>query len=278
MPKLRATNVTPVQLKAIRPNAGIEALYSKDIVALLKKMNSQIIEEIAAVYEANPPKISKDATPAEALRALMAKLGKRWLRRFDEFAKQAGRKFTLRATKTADKSLQKALEKAGFSVKFQPTQAAKDVFAATLNEQVNLIKSIPQQYLAQVASIVNQSVLNGRDVGFLTKELQNQFGVTKRRAQLIARDQNSKATATITRVRQLDLGITIAKWVHSGAGKHPRPEHVAFSKGCHKGKNKGPYYDVSKGALLEGVWTWPGTEINCRCISAPVIPGLEDEE
>jgi uncharacterized protein with gpF-like domain len=66
-------------------------------------------------------------------------------------------------------------------------------------------------------------------------------------------------------VRQKELGITKAIWVHSGGGKHPRPEHVAFS---------GKEYDVEKGAYLEGKWTWPGFEINCRCTSRSVIPGF----
>ncbi|WP_257785984.1 hypothetical protein [Burkholderia ubonensis] len=39
--------------------------------------------------------------------------------------------------------------------------------------------------------------------------------MTKRRAAFIAHNQNSKATATITRVRQEGLGITEAIWLHS---------------------------------------------------------------
>lgn len=68
----------------------------------------------------------------------------------------------------------------------------------------------------------------------------------------------------ITRTRQQGLGLTRATWLHSTAGKHPRPEHVAAS---------GKPYDIAKGMFLEGRWTWPGVEINCRCVSVPIVPG-----
>ena len=110
-----------------------------------------------------------------------------------------------------------------------------------------------------------RSVTAGRDLGTLAEELQAAHGVSKRRAAHIALDQNNKATSTVTRVRQKELGIKEAVWIHSGAGKHPRPEHVAFN---------GKKYDVEKGAYLEGKWTWPGFEINCRCTSRSIIPGF----
>jgi SPP1 gp7 family putative phage head morphogenesis protein len=110
-----------------------------------------------------------------------------------------------------------------------------------------------------------QSVQNGRDLGTLSKGLQKQFGVSKRRAALIARDQNNKATAVIARTRQQSLGITQAKWRHSHAGKTPRPSHVHAD---------GEVYDIAKGMYLDGEWVWPGTAINCRCTSQPIIQGF----
>nr|WP_277347156.1 phage minor head protein [Collimonas pratensis] len=134
-----------------------------------------------------------------------------------------------------------------------------------MSEQVGLIKSIASQHLTEVQGLVMRSVADGRDLGTLAKGLEDRYGITKRRAALIARDQNNKATATITRVRQDSLGITEAVWMHSHAGKHPRPSHVAAN---------GKRYTIKEGMYLDGVWTWPGREIGCRCISKSVIPGL----
>ena len=112
-----------------------------------------------------------------------------------------------------------------------------------------------------------RSVQTGWDLGQLTTDLQAQFGVTRRRAAFIARDQNNKATASMTRARQDEVGITQAIWGHSGGGKHPRPTHVAMN---------GKKYDVRKGMWDPAVkrWIFPSEEVNCRCFSRPVIQGF----
>jgi SPP1 gp7 family putative phage head morphogenesis protein len=147
------------------------------------------------------------------------------------------------------------------------TPAMRDIIQATVHENVSLIKSIPRQYLTQVEGLTMRSVQSGRDLGFLAKGLQKQFGVTKKRAALIARDQNNKATTMLNRARQTELGITEAIWVHSSAGKKPRPTHV---------KMNGKRYDVSEGMYdsHEGRYVLPGELINCRCTSRSVIPGF----
>jgi SPP1 gp7 family putative phage head morphogenesis protein len=154
------------------------------------------------------------------------------------------------------------------AVRFKMTEAARDVMSATIAEQVGLIKSIPAEHLTDVQGIVMRGVQVGRDLGTVSRDLQHQFGVTKRRAATIARDQNNKATASITRVRQQELGIIEAEWLHSAGGKQPRPTHVA---------NSGKRYLIADGWLDPALnrRIWPGTEINCRCVSKSVIPGLD---
>jgi SPP1 gp7 family putative phage head morphogenesis protein len=110
-----------------------------------------------------------------------------------------------------------------------------------------------------------RSVARGRDLSYLTDELQKRYGITRRRAALIARDQNNKATSVMQAARQQSLGITQGIWKHSHAGKEPRPSHV---------KADGKVFELSKGMYLDGKWVMPGEEINCRCTWSPVIPGL----
>ena len=70
-------------------------------------------------------------------------------------------------------------------------------------------------------------------------------------------------------VRRIELGITSAIWIHSGAGKEPRPSHV--KAGADKLE-----FELSKGAYIDGKYILPGTEINCRCVSRSIIKGLID--
>lgn len=256
----------PLTLAAIHPNCGLEASYRRKLTALAESMHRSLAYWITAAYRADPPEMAQDDSPAMGLRFDIRRLGDRWLSRFDEAAPELAAWFATAAKDRADWALRETLRKAGFSVEFKLTGAANDVMQATIGAQVSLIKSIAEKHLADVQGMVMRSVQTGRDLGGLTKELQEAYGITRRRAAFIARSQNNIATATITRVRQQELGITTAKWLHSGGGRHPRPEHVAAS---------GKTYDVTKGMLLEGVWTWPGVQPNCRCVARSIVPGLE---
>jgi len=91
--------------------------------------------------------------------------------------------------------------------------------------------------------------------------------VTRRRAEFIASDQNSKATSNLRRVREIELGLDEAIWIHSHAGKVPRPTHVA---------NDGKKFSLKDGWLDPAInkRIWPGTEPRCRCSWRPLIKGF----
>lgn len=231
-------------------------------------MHKSLLRFLGAAYKANPPEMAADASPAAYLSRVMRKLSRRWLRRFDDLAEKLADSFADGSVARSDAAMRVALKDAGFTVEFHTTRAVNDILQATITENVGLIRSIAQEHLSAVEGMVMRSVTAGRDLKTLTDELQTRFGVTRRRAAFIARDQNNKATSAIQRARQTELGITQAIWLHSGAGKHPRPEHVAAN---------GKVYDVAKGMYLDGKWTFPGMEPNCRCCSRAVIPGFSTE-
>lgn len=253
------------------PNAGIEAEYYRRLTNLIEEMHRSLIYWIGVAYRQNEPEISNlalDASPAKNLDAVIRRLARRWLKRFNALADDLARWFAQSAQNRSETVLKAALKKSGIAIKFTLTPAANDALQATIAENVGLIRSIPQQHLTAVQGHVMRSIQAGGDLGTLTKVLINQFGSTKRRAALIARDQNHKATAVITRVRQLELGLTKARWVHSGIGREPRPSHV-------KASQDKVIYDVAKGWWdpHEKKFIWPGTLINCHCTSRPVMEG-----
>jgi SPP1 gp7 family putative phage head morphogenesis protein len=270
MTRLVAPTAKPLLLKPVRGNAGLEVEYRRRLMVLVDEMQASVEYWIAAAYKANTPEITllaSDISPAQAMRRAMAKVARRWLRNFDRGAAKLAEMFADKATKYSDTALAKVLKNAGFTVEFRMTPVMQDAYQAVIGEQVGLIRSIAQQHLTQVETLVMQSVQNGRSLGELSTQLQARYGVTKKRAALIARDQNNKATGTIVKARQLSLGITTAKWKHSHAGKVPRPSHVEAD---------GTLYNVAEGCYIDGKFIQPGEEINCRCTSQPVIPGFED--
>lgn len=256
-----------IELEALRPSAAIRVSYQKRLDAAVSVMIDSINYWVKSSYRQNAPEIAMDASPSRELRAAVRKLARRWQGNFNDLAPKLAEYFAREASQRVDGELARMFRKAGFTVKFRLTKAQNDVFQAVINENVQLIKSVAAEHLSQVEGMVQRSVQEGRDLGTLTKQLQERAGITKRKAKRIAFTQNQMATSALTRTRQQELGIRQAKWLHSAGGKQPRPEHVKFS---------GKLYDVQKGAFLEGKWTWPGREINCRCVSIPVIPGFDD--
>jgi len=257
----------------MRPNAGLAAMYQKKLDALVDAMQRSIIYWTRAAYNRRPPEnlaADEDYTgaPAVVMRRVMKRLATKWQKQFDMASVDLANYFSKAVADRSDRQLASALRKEGISVRFQPTRAMNDVIQAQVGQNVNLIKSIPEQHFTQIEGMVLRSVAAGRDIGNLTKELEKQFGVTKRRAALIAHTQNNLATATMQRTRYIELGINEAIWCHSHAGAKPRPSHV--KAGAEKLR-----YNVDKGALIDDEYILPGQLINCRCFAKPIIPGFE---
>ncbi|WP_235996141.1 MULTISPECIES: phage minor head protein [Burkholderia] len=164
---------------------------------------------------------------------------------------------------------QAAVALTGMSVSVKDTLVSNTVMQASIQQNVSLIRSIQSEYATEVEGIVMRSVTAGRDLKYLTDQLQERYGITRRRATFIATDQNNKATAQMARARQLGMGITKARWLHLGGGKNPRHSHVAVH---------GKIFDLSKGLEIDGEYIFPGEEPNCGCVAAPIIPGVDDED
>lgn len=257
----------PKTARAVNPNKGVEVAYRQSLDKLIGEMSRSVEYWLEAAYKANPPRmdVAADALPSSELSARVKELTARWTKRFDEMSASIAERFAMQGVRHTDASFKSALKDAGFTVEFKMTPIMRDAVNATVQENVSLIKSIPSQYFTEVEGIVMRGFTQGQDLKSISDDLQDRYGVTKRRAALIARDQNNKLNATVTKARRIDLGLYEAIWVHSGAGKHPRPSHVKAGRDKLK-------FDVREGALIDGKRILPGTEINCRCTSKTVLP------
>lgn len=256
-------------LRPVHPNAGVEADYRRRLVAMIQDMDRSLSYWLKAAWNKNTPHLAQDELPVETLRRAMRALTRRWQAKFNDLAGDLASYFAQSVSQRSDAALKAALKRGGFTVEFKMTRAQRDVLNAVTHENVALIKSIPAQHLQKVEGAVMRSVSTGRDLGALTKELQQISGVTKRRAAFIASSQNNLATAAITAARQREIGITEAVWVHSGGGRHARASHLKAGKDRQT-------YDPAVGWLDPevGRHILPGQLPNCRCVSRAVVPGF----
>ena len=225
----------------------------------------------------------------------MASIGREWCNRFSNEASAMAEGFVNRALSHHNLAFKDSLAKVGIGaslamdaaplhqlapIKLQLTKRLKGAIRSKLTKNTELITSIPSQYISEIEQHVVASISSGRDLKSLTDYLQERMEITKRRASLIARDQNNKATALIHQARQLDLGITKAKWIHTAASIHPRTDtHGAFADGDSEFGDGGPLYDVEVGVDFGDDFgaVIPGQAISCGCLSASWLPGYDDD-
>jgi SPP1 gp7 family putative phage head morphogenesis protein len=273
--------------RAVHANAGTAARYRRALLSEIAEMVASVEFWLTAQRRSDPPVLAQDATipvkpyempdppggepPSVAMRGELGKIAERWEKRFAEISEKVAASFVSNSFRGTDNAMRQALRDAGWSIEFTMTPAVRDAFEASLAENVGLIRSIPAQYLQQVEGIVMRSYAAGRDLQTMTREIKTLYPKAKNRAILIARDQSNKANAVVQRARQKELGISEAIWMHSHAGKEPRPTHVAMN---------GKSYKVEKGMYDSAVknWIFPGEEINCRCTGRSVLPWTPTEK
>jgi uncharacterized protein with gpF-like domain len=265
-------------LKVTWPSAAIEAEYKKRLVKLLNEMSRSVIYWVTAARRKQEPAVvtlAMDDSASFTLARAMRELRRLWYRRFDAAAKKLAKYFALSAARRTDEALKKILRDAGMSIEFKMTAAQRDVLNAVIHENVALIKTIPRKYLAQVEGQVMRSVVAGRDLKSLTDELHQTFYASKKYAAFVARDQNNKVTGALQKVRFLESKIDEAEWMHSHAGREPRPNHVKFGRERKRFSVAQGMWDPDANGKGKGAWIWPGQLISCRCSCRPVVKGFE---
>jgi len=181
----------------------------------------------------------------------------------------------------ADRMNQKRIEKSlsrtlGIDVvKVLNTEGITDVFQKSVAENVDLIKTIPSEYFAQVREAVDMSFAGrplpeGRTLLQQVKEIGK---VSEGRARTIARDQSSKINGAFNQARQESVGIKRYIWrtaenqkvVGTPGGLYPK----ATDPEVH-----GNHF-IRNGKIFE--WSnpppdgHPGSAINCQCVAIPLV-------
>ena len=262
-------------LRAQHPNAGLQKEYERKLLATLDEMQRSVEYWLLSAYRQNKQRIVQDAEPPSQVPATwmqwaLRRLQRYWLRRWRDRADILARWFLRRMRTTSAAQFKAAMKAAGFTVKMASSRVMNDVVKALIAENVSLIRSIPSQYFQQVESLVQRSIIQGRDVAYLRDELHHRYAVTQNRAKLIARDQNNKAFQAIKRVENKQLGITEGIWVHVPGTKSSRKTHMKMNGKRFK-LDEGLYdADVGRKVLA-------GELPCCNCTYRAVIPEFGDK-
>ena len=147
------------------------------------------------------------------------------------------------------------------------SEGLDDFVELSVNKNVSLIKNLPEEYLKQIETIVNNGVVNGTRYSEIAKQIQTKTGANGKlanRIKLIARNEVQTINSQISLRRSESLGIKKGIYMTSD------DERV---RACHK-ELDGVEYDLAKGAWSKTCQKFiqPGvTDINCRCSFRPII-------
>lgn len=254
---------TDRQLRPVRPSRKDELHYRAELRRIVNHLRTAGLD-LAEELRPHWPAVHDETAPGlpRALDRLAAKFGniEGVAKRLTDVADRLS--VVRRNLASVDERLGKAVQ-ASVGIDISPllhnhgdiaTEMAK---AASAN--VDLIKSIPAQYLDQVREAVTGAWSDGLRWESLIAKIQHIGDVTDSRARLIARDQTSKMNAAFNEVRQMGLGIERYTW--SGVkDARERKSHLRMEGTAQR-------WDAPPD--VDGERVHPGEAINCRCVALP---------
>jgi SPP1 gp7 family putative phage head morphogenesis protein len=261
-----------IQLRPVRAPIAIQKEYHKKLKAFIREMDKSLFWWLRASYrqvDKDVIQTAQDGAMGDLVKELR-RLEREWVKKSNTFATETAKWFSGKiqgytAITIQNEMKKRDLVKLGFDLKFKYHSAKeRAMFKSIVTQNVNLIKSIASEHLTRVTGVVLRGIESGHDLGRMTEEMEKSFGVTERRAAIIARDQTNKATQNLSRQRLMDYGVTKGKWQHSSAGNTYRESHVEMD---------GEIYDLDEGCYDPdyGDYIQPAELVNCHCFCVPVI-------
>ena len=251
-----------IQGEPINPNIGVAIQYERELRALIDVMTAGVEKEIERLFKKDHADefFAQDETISGQARILSNKLIKKFQKLFEEKAQEIAERMVSQANKASSAGVHASMQKLSGGLSL-PTSAlsadAKQILKASINENVLLIKSIPQQYLNGVAQAINRSIVSGGGLKTLVPYLKKHKGITERRARMISLDQSRKAFSALTAERLQKLNVEEYVWLHTGGSHKPRQLHVSYSGQTFRFDDP-PVIDEKTGVRGK-----PGDAINC---------------
>jgi SPP1 gp7 family putative phage head morphogenesis protein len=263
---------TPGKRKArgVRPDMTNGINYNVELQRIVKSVSRDVNAVVMPVVRNLAPEYQRDAAITldswvDVLTAALRTVKHRYESpQFLAVVADIARRFVTTANNSNRRRTERDL---GINI-YSDSQTLQDYLAVSTADNVALIKSIPSQYLTQVESIVMANVRAGGRPSNIAKALQQQLGVTERRAKMIARDQVNKINSNLASMRIKDVGYKYFKWETSNDERvRDRHEDVservtAYGKGVYRFDNP-PIVDQNLPQL-------PGEPIQCRCVMIPI--------
>ena len=252
-----------------QPVPKIEAVqYFKTLNKLTKSMRYDVKNKIFPIIRLLEKKYTTDSY-VEDITQVVAMLSLKYANETASVAKTIAKKMVYNISSKNKKSFDKSLKnQTGVDLSdILVDDGLTDFLDAQVSKNVSLIKSIPQEYFKSIETVVMNGVANGLRFEEIAKQIGGIKGISsvngklQNRIKLIARNETSNINSSINKRRQEWLEIKEFKWV-TAHDERVRTSHARIN---------GNIYNWDDLPIVDGVKTFPGQPINCRCIAIPVI-------
>jgi len=258
------------EIRSLAPKPASDLAYQRVMVELRKRMRAAIQRDLLAHIEAVVPGLRKDAPGPDE-----------YLLRFANLEVSLGQV-------VSDKALRPQLEAIAANIQeHSKGQLAKvtrvpvstklaNTVQPFVHENINLIRKMNAQMLSRMKDIVTESVQAQTSYKDLSQQIEDEFGVGRARARLIARDQTLKYNGQVTEQLHKDAGVTSYVWTTAHdervrgtpGGKWPRGNHYELD-GQRFSYAQPPMVDKKSGRRAN-----PGYDYQCRCVATPYTDDL----
>lgn len=277
--KIRGKRKEPVARgKQLIANAAIEEAYAKKIKILIDRMTKDYKKELFEGFDHKDVEAfyGADASTTVLFKRILGRLDRKWRGIFTAFAKDHAGWFAKKVDNYSTFTAKYSLKSLGLAEpKDVNTEALKETLQATIADNVSLITNIQEDFAKNIEGAVFRSIASDNpEEGSpaVMRELMERGNMSKRRAMLIAEDQNAKLYSALNSERMQQNGVELFGWKHSSAGKYPRESHIAREK---QDVGYGPgIFRFDSPELWEGPKAdqgLPGQAIRCRCRMIPII-------
>jgi len=260
-----------------RYNASVSKKYASRLKAITGRMTASVKKDLLALFDGIGcnDSVAIIRGISDKTRVLLNRLDADWEKEFNIIAKNMTprmMKSVLQESKTASlRNLRQLYEHRQIPMKMN-TLEMQNVFKASVNQAVDLIRTIPVQYFDGIKGEVMRSISSGGTFADLVKEFDKHEGKTKHRSENIAMDQTRKAYNSFNRTLCTQSGVTEGIWIHTGGTLDPRKSHREFN---------GKPFKLAEGAPVgtmkgRNKYVMPGEEPFCRCTFTPILDFNDD--
>lgn len=186
------------------------------------------------------------------------------------FAKSTATQMVTKTAKSNKKRFDKSVERAtGVDLgNIVATEGLTDFMETSVNRNVSLISSLPEEYLKAVETIVTNGVTSGSKYSTIAKQILGKVGTANShlagRIKTIAMNEVQTINSQLTLRRSDALGITRGIY-RTADDEKVRPSHNEID-GDEFVLAKGAYSSIAQKHIQPGI-----TDINCRCDYSPII-------